>query len=50
MYEAWRVTLGMVRKLRQENPLAVRDWSGWTLQAADSTGSVVFSIYLDTAL
>jgi len=50
MAEAWRVALEMIRKLRQEDPSAAQDWSGWTLHAVDSAGSVVFSIYLDSVV
>ena len=48
--DAGRVALDMVRKLRQKNPSAAQDWSAWTLNAVDPTGSVVFSIALGSVV
>ena len=48
MAEAWRVALAMIGKLRQEDPSAARDWSGWTLSVVDPAGAVVFTINLDS--
>ncbi len=45
--EARRAALEMIHQLRQEDPSAAQDWSGWTLSAVDFTGSVVFAIDLD---
>jgi hypothetical protein len=36
----------MIRDLRQEDPSVARDWSGWTLDVADATGAVLFSVDL----
>ena len=36
-----------VEELRQEDASVARDWSGWTLEAADANGTVLFSLDLD---
>ena len=48
--DAGRVALDMVRKLRQKNPSAAQDWSGWTISAVDPTGAVVFTVNLDSVV
>src|SRR3712207_5848023 len=48
--EAGRVALKMIGTLREEDPSAAQDWSGWTLQAVDAAGSTVFSTALSVAL
>ena len=48
--EARQVALAMARKLRQENPSAAQDWSGWKVSAVDPTGAVVFTLDLDIVL
>ncbi len=48
IHEAWRVALEMTRKLRQEDPSAAEDWSGWTISAVDPFGTVVFMLDLDS--
>jgi hypothetical protein len=45
--EARRVAVAMIQKLRQENPCAAEDWSGWCVSVVDPAGVVVFSIDLD---
>ena len=41
--------LAVLEELRQEDASVARDWLGWTLNATDSVGRVVFSIDLDSA-
>jgi len=48
--EARQVALGMIRKLRQEDPAQAHDWSGWKVSAVDPTGAVVFTLDLDIVL
>jgi hypothetical protein len=48
--QARRVALEMIGKLRREDPSAARDWSAWTISAADPAGTVVFTINLDSVL
>ena len=48
MDAAWCVALGMIRKLREEDPAVAQDWSGWTVSAVDPTGAVVFTLNLDS--
>jgi Domain of unknown function (DUF6894) len=38
--------LATLQELRQEDASAAQDWSGWTLNATDSVGHVLFSIDL----
>src|SRR5215212_8738412 len=45
--EAHRAALAMIRMLRQEDPSAAQDWSGWRLDAINPAGTVVFTIHLD---
>jgi hypothetical protein len=45
--EARRAALEIIRTLRQENPSVAQDWSGWTMNAVDPAGAVVFAIDLD---
>ena len=42
--------LATLEELRQEDASAARDWSGWSLNATDPGGRVVFSIDLDSAV
>ena len=44
--QAFADALELLCELR-ENENAVRDWSGWALEAADATGRIVFSLDLD---
>jgi hypothetical protein len=46
--EARRAALETIHRLRQEHPSVAQDWSGWTLRVVDTSGSVVFSIPLDS--
>jgi hypothetical protein len=39
--------LRALAEMRQEDPLAPQDWSGWTLRVTDSSGQVVLSLSLD---
>jgi len=39
--------LHVIREQRQADPVAAREWSGWTLTAVDSTGQQLFSMPLD---
>ena len=43
-------TLAMLAKIREEDASAARDWLGWSLNATDPVGRVVFSIDLDSAV
>jgi hypothetical protein len=45
--EAHAEALHVIREQRQADPVAAREWSGWTLSAVDSTGQLLFSIPLD---
>ncbi len=36
-----------IAEIRQEDPSAPRDWSGWTLRVTDAAGRVVLSFDLD---
>ena len=47
LYQARRVALTMLQKLRRKDPSVAQDWSGWSLSVVDPTGAVVFSIDLD---
>jgi hypothetical protein len=45
--EEARVQAGRaIEELRQEDPLAAEDWSGWRLDAADESGRLLFSLEL----
>ncbi len=46
--KAWCVAREMIRTLRQEDPSAARDWSGWTLSVVDPAAAVSFTINLDS--
>ncbi len=46
--EAWRVALEMIRTLRQEDPSAAQNWSGWKVSVVDAAGTVAFAIDLDS--
>jgi len=46
--QARQLALGMIRKLRQEDPSAAQDWPGWTISAVDPAGAVVFTLNLDS--
>jgi hypothetical protein len=48
--EAQRVALATIHRLRQEDPSAARDWSGWKVSAVDPAGAVVFALDLDRIL
>jgi hypothetical protein len=45
--EARSEALYVIREQRQADPVAAREWSGWTLTAVDSTGQQLFSMALD---
>jgi hypothetical protein len=45
--EARHAAVAMIRKLRQEDPSAAQDWSGWILNVTDTAGCVLFSMDLD---
>jgi len=45
--EARTAPLEMLREFRQEDAWAARDWRGWTLEATDATGRVLFSLDLE---
>ncbi len=47
--QARAAALEMLRELRQEDPSAARGWSGWTLDATDAAGRVVFSLDLGSS-
>jgi hypothetical protein len=36
-----------VEELRSEDPSAARDWKGWRLEVADTSGAVLLTINLD---
>ena len=42
--------LAGLEELREEDASAALDWPGWTLNATDPVGRVVFSINLDSAV
>ena len=44
---AQAVASATVQELREEDASAAREWSGWSLNATDPVGRVVFSIDLD---
>jgi hypothetical protein len=50
VHRAKAATLAMLAKIREEDASAARDWSGWSLNATDPVGRVVFSIDLDSAV
>jgi hypothetical protein len=41
--------LRAIAELKDEDPSATRDFSGWRLEATDAAGAVVFSICLTEA-
>jgi hypothetical protein len=45
--EARAEALHAIREQRRADPVAAREWSGWTLTAVDSTGRPLFSMPLD---
>ena len=45
LQDARTQVLRAIEDLREQN---VQDWSGWTLVAVDETGTVVFTVSLDT--
>jgi hypothetical protein len=47
--EACAEAVGVVEELRQSNPAAAAKWKGWSLDVADASGAIVFSISLDEA-
>jgi hypothetical protein len=47
--EARQVALEIIQHLREEDPSAAQDWSGWTISAVDPAGAVVFTLDLDSA-
>ena len=47
LHEARAQAVRAIRELRQKDPSAPRDWSGWTLTVADESEAVVFSLDLD---
>ena len=49
VHQAEAAALAMLRELRQEDASTAQDWSGWTLNATDPVGQVVFSMNLDSA-
>ena len=48
--QALTVASATVHELREEDASAARDWSGWSLNATDPDGRVVFSVDLDSAV
>jgi hypothetical protein len=46
--EALTAAVEMLREFRQEDAWVARNWTGWTLEATDETGRVLFSLNLDT--
>ena len=42
--------LATLEELRQEDASTARDWSGWSLNATDPVGRVVFSLDLDSTV
>jgi hypothetical protein len=48
LQEARVQAIRAIEELRQEDPSAARDWSGWTLTVADGSGVVLFSLDLDS--
>ena len=47
--QARAAALEVLAEVRQENPSAARGWSGWTLDATDAAGRVIFSLDLGSA-
>ena len=45
--EARTAALEMLREFRQEDAWVARDWRGWTLEATDDAGRVLFSLDLE---
>ena len=48
--QAQAAAFAMLQELREEDAIAAKDWSGWTLNATDEDGRIVFSIELDSRL
>ena len=48
--EAQAAALEMLQDLRQNDPSATEDFSGWTLRVTDAAGAVVFSLDLDSPI
>ena len=48
--EARAEAMRAVEELSQEDAAAAASWSGWSLQAADMSGRVLFSLDLDSLI
>ena len=46
--EARRDALSTITEMRSDNQATGQDWSGWTLRVVDASGTVVFTIDLDS--
>jgi hypothetical protein len=45
--QAQTEALQLLAEMRQEDPSAPQDWSGWTLRVTEGSGRVVLSLDLD---
>ena len=45
--QAQAEALRLLAEMRQEDPSATQDWSGWTLRVTEGSGRVVLSLDLD---
>ncbi len=48
--QAHAAALAALQELRREGTSKAEEWSGWTLNVADPTGRILFSIDLDSAV
>jgi hypothetical protein len=48
--DARREAMRAIAEMRQEDPSAPPDWSGWTLRVTDASGRVVLSLALDAGV
>jgi hypothetical protein len=48
--EARAEAMCVIREQRQADPVAAREWSGWTLSVVDSVGRPLFLMPLDDVL
>jgi hypothetical protein len=48
--QAHATALAALQELRREDTSKAEEWSGWTVSVADSTGRILFSIDLDSAV
>jgi len=50
LYEAHDLALEAVAEMIKDSGGEITDWRGWRLEAVDASGTVLFTIRLDTPL